>query len=106
MIADSVKNEYRDSTTRDLYDLARIADNCEHIHMFQRMRAARSRQHLRDGSQYDLLLRSRYAQARGGELSNCDHLGKRWRCASSPVARPLGAQDRLSAIRIASLCRR
>ena len=37
MIADSVKNEYRDSTTRDLYDLARIADNCEHIHMFQRM---------------------------------------------------------------------
>ena len=37
MIADSVGNQYRESTTRDLYDLARIADNCEHIHMFQRM---------------------------------------------------------------------
>ena len=40
MIADSVQNEYRPSTSRDLYDLARIADNCEHIHMFQRMCAA------------------------------------------------------------------
>ena len=37
MIADSVRNEYRPSTARDLYDLARIVDTCEHIHMFQRM---------------------------------------------------------------------
>ncbi len=36
MIADPMKNEYRDSTARDLYDMARIVDNCEHIHMFQR----------------------------------------------------------------------
>ncbi len=36
MIADPMKNEYRDSTARDLYDMARIIDNCEHIHMFQR----------------------------------------------------------------------
>ena len=36
MIADPVKNEYRESTAQDLYDMARIADQCEHIHMFQR----------------------------------------------------------------------
>jgi len=33
MIAD---NEYRESTAQDLYDMARIVDQCEHIHMFQR----------------------------------------------------------------------
>ena len=37
MIADSVNNCYRESEAQDLYDLARIADTCEHIHMFQRM---------------------------------------------------------------------
>jgi len=36
MIADPTNNEYRESTAQDLYDMARIADNCEHIHMFQR----------------------------------------------------------------------
>lgn len=36
LIADPVKNEYRESTAQDLYDMARIADKCEHIHMFQR----------------------------------------------------------------------
>jgi trimethylamine--corrinoid protein Co-methyltransferase len=36
MIADPVKNEYRETVAQDLYDMARIADNCEHIHMFQR----------------------------------------------------------------------
>ena len=36
MIADPVKNEYRDTCAQDLYDMARIVDCCEHIHMFQR----------------------------------------------------------------------
>lgn len=36
MIADPIKNEYRESTAQDLYDMSRIADKCEHIHMFQR----------------------------------------------------------------------
>ncbi len=36
MIAEPEKNEYRESTAQDLYDMARIADQCEHIHMFQR----------------------------------------------------------------------
>ena len=36
MVADSENGLYRDSEARDLYDMARIADTCEHIHMFQR----------------------------------------------------------------------
>ena len=36
MVADPENNEYRESTAQDLYDMARIADQCEHIHMFQR----------------------------------------------------------------------
>jgi trimethylamine--corrinoid protein Co-methyltransferase len=36
MIADYENNEYRDSTAQDLYDMSRIVDTCEHIHMFQR----------------------------------------------------------------------
>ena len=36
MIADPENNEYRESTAQDLYDMARIVDQCEHIHMFQR----------------------------------------------------------------------
>ena len=35
-IADPVKNEYRDPVTSDLYNMSRIADTLEHIHMFQR----------------------------------------------------------------------
>ncbi len=41
MIADTENNEYRESTAQDLYDLARIADQCEHIHMFQRTNVIR-----------------------------------------------------------------
>ena len=36
MIADPLNNEYRESGSQDLYDMARIVDTCEHIHMFQR----------------------------------------------------------------------
>ncbi len=36
MVADPENNAYRESTAQDLYDMARIADSCEHIHMFQR----------------------------------------------------------------------
>ncbi len=36
MIADPENNEYRESIAQDLYDMARITDLCEHIHMFQR----------------------------------------------------------------------
>ncbi len=36
MVVDAATGEYRESTAQDLYDMARIADTCEHIHMFQR----------------------------------------------------------------------
>ena len=36
MIADAETKTYRDSMAQDLYDMARIADTCEHIHIFQR----------------------------------------------------------------------
>ena len=36
MVADPTENSYRESRAQDLYDMARITDRCEHIHMFQR----------------------------------------------------------------------
>ncbi len=36
MIADSANNCYRDSCAQDLYDMARITNQCEHLHLFQR----------------------------------------------------------------------
>ena len=36
LIADTEKNEYRESLSKDLYDMARIVSKCENIHMFQR----------------------------------------------------------------------
>ena len=36
MVADPENGLYRDSEAQDLYDMARITDACEHIHMFQR----------------------------------------------------------------------
>jgi trimethylamine--corrinoid protein Co-methyltransferase len=35
-IIDPITGEYRESTTKDLYDIARIVDRMEHIHFFQR----------------------------------------------------------------------
>lgn len=37
MVADPTNNEYRESEAQDLYNMARIASACEHIHIFQRM---------------------------------------------------------------------
>ena len=37
MVPDYENNAYRESTAQDLYDMARVTDVCEHIHMFQRM---------------------------------------------------------------------
>lgn len=36
MIADAETKTYRESMAQDLYDMSRIADTCEHIHIFQR----------------------------------------------------------------------
>ncbi len=36
MVVDPVTKAHRESRAHDLYDMARITDTCEHIHMFQR----------------------------------------------------------------------
>ena len=41
MAVDPLSGEYRESTNQDLYDMARIANRCEHLHMFQRTCVAR-----------------------------------------------------------------
>ena len=35
-MVDAKTGEYRESTTRDLYDIARVVDTLEHLHFFQR----------------------------------------------------------------------
>ncbi|SVD13691.1 uncharacterized protein METZ01_LOCUS366545, partial [marine metagenome] len=41
MVVDPVTGEYRESKGQDLYDMARITNHCEHLHMFQRTCVAR-----------------------------------------------------------------
>ena len=47
-IVDSETGAYRESTLRDLYDMARIVDAMEHIHFFQRPVVARDMEDPRD----------------------------------------------------------
>ena len=69
LIADSVNNLYRDSTAQDLFDLSRIADTCEHIHMFQRMCV------LRDiADNYEMDLNTTYCSVMG----TSKHVGASW----------------------------
>ncbi|MFK8022061.1 MAG: trimethylamine methyltransferase family protein [Pseudomonadales bacterium] len=69
MIADSETNSYRDSTAKDLYDMARIVSNCEHIHMFQRTCVARD---ILDNAAMDL--NSAYCSVMGTQK----HIGSSW----------------------------
>jgi hypothetical protein len=69
MIADSENNLYRESTAQDLYNLARIADSCEHIHIFQRMCV------LRDvPDNYEMDLNTTYCSVMG----TSKHTGASW----------------------------
>ena len=69
MIADSANNLYRDSEAQDLYDMARIVDTCEHIHMFQRMCV------LRDvPDNYEMDLNTTYCSVAG----TSKHVGASW----------------------------
>jgi len=69
MIVDTENNQYRDSTARDLFDLARIADTCEHLHMFQRMCV------LRDvADNYEMDLNTLYCSLMG----TSKHVGSSW----------------------------
>ena len=69
MIADPINNLYRDSEAQDLYDMARIVDSCEHIHMFQRMCV------LRDVvDNYEMDLNTTYCSVAG----TSKHVGASW----------------------------
>jgi trimethylamine--corrinoid protein Co-methyltransferase len=69
MIAEPENNLYRDSKAQDLYDMARIADTCEHIHIFQRMCV------LRDISDsYEMDLNTLYCCVMG----TSKHVGSSW----------------------------
>ena len=69
MIADTVNNCYRESTSQDLYDLARIVDTCEHIHIFQRMCVLRD---IEDN--YEMDLNTTYCSVTG----TSKHVGASW----------------------------
>ena len=69
MVADTINNCYRESQAQDLYDLARIADTCEHIHMFQRMCVLRD---IEDN--YEMDLNTTYCSVMG----TSKHVGASW----------------------------
>lgn len=69
MIAEPGNNRYRDSKAQDLYDMARIVDTCEYIHMFQRMCV------LRDvPDNYEMDLNTTYCSVAG----TSKHVGASW----------------------------
>ncbi|NIS91341.1 MAG: methyltransferase [Woeseiaceae bacterium] len=68
-VADSASNSYRDSTAQDLYDMARIVDTCEHIHLFQRTCIARD-----IADNYELDLNTTYLAVSG----TSKHVGSSW----------------------------
>ncbi|MFQ6005110.1 MAG: trimethylamine methyltransferase family protein [Woeseia sp.] len=69
MVADSDNDSYRDSNAQDLYDMARIVDTCEHIHMFQRTCITRD---IPDN--YELDLNTAYIAVSG----TSKHVGAAW----------------------------
>jgi len=69
MIADPVKNEYRETVAQDLYDMARITDKCEHIHMFQRTCVARD---ITDNRDMDI------NTAYNAMMGTTKHIGSSW----------------------------
>ena len=72
MIADPQNNCYRESTAHDLFDMARIADTCEHIHIFQRTCV------LRDvPDNYEMDLNTTYCSVMG----TSKHVGASWTSA-------------------------
>ena len=69
LIADPIANSYRESESQDLYDMARIVDTCEHIHMFQRMCVLRDVQ-----DNYEMDLNTTYCSVAG----TSKHVGASW----------------------------
>jgi trimethylamine--corrinoid protein Co-methyltransferase len=68
-IVDPVTGEYRESTTKDLYDIARVVDTLDHIHFFQRTNVCRD---LTDPLEMDF--NTCYASVMG----TTKHVGSSW----------------------------
>ena len=68
-MVDAKTGAYRDSTTRDLYDIARVVDTLEHIHFFQRTVVCRD---LADPAEMDF--NTAYACVSG----TAKHVGTSW----------------------------
>ena len=68
-LADPENDLYRDSEAQDLYDMARIADTCEHIHMFQRTLVPRD-----IADNYALDINTLYCSVMG----TSKHVGSSW----------------------------
>jgi trimethylamine--corrinoid protein Co-methyltransferase len=69
MIAEPSNNLYRESEAQDLYDMARIVDTCENIHMFQRMCVLRDVE-----DNYEMDLNTTYCSVAG----TSKHVGASW----------------------------
>lgn len=68
-MVDPITGKYRESTTRDLYDIARVVDRMDHIHFFQRSVVCRD---LPDPFEMDI--NTCYAAVRGTRK----HVGSSW----------------------------
>ena len=68
-IVDPVTGAYRDSTLKDLYDMARLVDSLEHVHFFQRILVARDMT-----DPFDLDFNTCYAAVSG----TSKHVGTSW----------------------------
>jgi trimethylamine--corrinoid protein Co-methyltransferase len=68
-MVDARSGEYRDSTTRDLYDIARVVDGLEHVHFFQRTVVCRD---IADA--YEMDFNTCYASVAG----TAKHVGTSW----------------------------
>ncbi|WP_374371573.1 trimethylamine methyltransferase family protein [Dongia sp.] len=68
-MVDPVTGEYRDSETKDLYDIARIVDTLDHVHFFQRSVVCRE---LADP--YEMDFNTCYASVAG----TTKHVGSSW----------------------------
>src|ERR1700691_5545488 len=68
-IVDAKTGVYRDSTTKDLYDIARVVDTLEHLHFYQRSVVCRE-----VGTPLEMDINTAYASVAG----TTQHVGTSW----------------------------
>jgi trimethylamine---corrinoid protein Co-methyltransferase len=107
-IVDLERNEYRDSTAQDLYDAARIWQNLDNVHFFQRAMVCRD---VVDNFEMDVNTLYACLRARRSMSAPVSRTRPMWRGASTcctwwRAARRPGARGPSSATPTASSCRR